>query len=71
MIYKIDETFYNSVNESLIIAYSNIGCSFLIQADSCSVDFIESFDDSKLDELISNEPYLDVEEPEEYEELDE
>lgn len=60
MIYKISESYFdyafkNSLN---IIAESNIGDSFLIQADSCPIDFISSYSDSDLELIQSEEPYV-------------
>lgn len=73
MIYRIDESHFNYAfaNNLNIIAESNIGCSFLIQADSCPVDYLESYEDSELEEIRMYEPFVEMtEEPEDYEELE-
>lgn len=62
MIYRLDETHYtyafeNSLN---IVADSNQGDSFLIQADTCPVDFLESWDDDELETLLNEEPFIDI-----------
>lgn len=74
MIYRIDESYFNYAfeNNLNIIAESNIGCSFLIQADLCPVDYLESYDDTQLEEIFIYEPFVvPTEEVEEdYEELE-
>ena len=73
MIYKINESYFSYAYENNlnIIAESNIGCSFLIQADSCSINYLEIYDDSELNNLLSCEPYLDLpDEEDEYEEFE-
>ena len=60
MIYKIHESYFDYAfkNNLNVIAESNIGDSFLIQADSCPIDFIQQYADSDLELIQSEEPYV-------------
>lgn len=67
MIYKLSEVHYAYAysNNLTIVGESNFGDSFLVQTDSCAVDYIESYNDEQLTELLDNEPFVKADEGEE------
>jgi len=60
MIYLIDESYQHQIKAANlnIIAESNIGDSYLIQANSCSVPYIAEYPDTDLEMLQSFEPFV-------------
>jgi len=64
MIFELSEEHYEYVRSRRfeIVGESNIGDTLLVKAYSVEVDYIASYENEELDDLLNEEPYVKADE---------